>query len=209
MLEGNRLTVRGEIVPRMEAQFAEALSELLKSDQKELVIDLTDLDYLSSGYVGAMCLLVHMATQAKRSVVVIASPEVGHMLTLTGLDKLAQIRIEGEEPPSVEYAIRGNALVVRGNVFNDKFEALGAAVRKLVGTKHQDLVIDMSRVARIRGSHLGVLAAALADAGQEGRSVTIIAVKAVRSLLNAVRLCSLGKVRIIPAGQPTDEVEKG
>ncbi len=208
VLEGNRLTVRGEVGLKDEARYAEALFKLLETELEELVIDLTGLDYLSSGYVGAMCLLAHAATRAKRSVLVIASPEVGHILTITGLDKLVMVRIESGEPPSVEYAIHGNALVVRGNVFDDKVDALQAAAQKLVGTKHKDLVIDMSSVARIRGSHLGVLAATLASAEQEGCSVTIIAAKAVRSLLDAVDFCSLGKVRIIPAGQPTDEVEK-
>ena len=90
VLEGNRLTVRGEIVPEKEAQYGEALSKLLRTELKELVIDLTDLDYLSSGYVGALCLLVHAATQANRSVLVMASPSVGRILTMTGLDKLAK-----------------------------------------------------------------------------------------------------------------------
>lgn len=209
VLEGNRLTVRGEVGLKDEARYAEALFKLLETESKELVIDLTGLDYVTSAYVGSICLLARAAKQAKRSVQVIASPSVGRILTMIGLDKLAEVRIEGEGPGSVEYAIDGNTLVVRGNVFDDEIGALQAAARKLVETKHRDLVIDMSRVVRIRGSHLGVLALAVADAEREGSSVTIIATKPVQSLLDTAKLCSLGKVRIVPAGQPTDEVEKG
>ncbi len=207
VLEGNRLTVRGEVGPKNEARYAEALFKLLESGSKELVIDLTGLDYVASAYVGSICLLAHTAKQNKRSVLVIASPSVARILTVSGLDKLAEVRMEGERPGSVEYAIDGNTLTVRGNVFDDEVGALQAAARKLIETKRPDLVIDMSRVVRIRGSHLGALALAVVNAEQEGCSLTIIATEPVRSLLDTAKLYSLGKVRIIPAGQPTDEQE--
>jgi anti-anti-sigma factor len=205
-LEGNRLTVSGEIVPQAEARYAEALFELLETEFEELVIDLAGLDYLCSGYVGAMCMFAHAAARGGRSVLVTASPEVGRILTMTGFNRLAQVQVENEESSSLKYAVDGSTLVVGGNVFDDEIESLQAATRKLLETEYRELVIDMSDVARIRGSHLGVLAATLAEAKQEGRSVTIVAVRAVRSLLEAVRLCDSGKLQIIPASQPSDEV---
>lgn len=205
VLKGGRLTVSGEIVPQTEALYAEALFRLLETEFKELVIDLTDLDYLCSGYVGAMCMFAHATARSGRSVLVIASPEVGHILTMTGFNRLAQIRLESEEPSSVKYAVDDNTLVVSGNVFDDDIESLQIAVRKLLETKHRELVIDMSGVARIRGSHLGVLAATLAEANQKDRSVTIIAVRAVRSLLDAAKLGNSGELQVVPAGRHTNE----
>ena len=197
VLEGNRFIARGEVGPSNEAQYAEALFKLLETGSKELVIDLTGLDRLSSAYVGSICVLALAAKQGKRSVLVIASPSVGRILTMSGLSRLTEVRIKGEEPAAAEYVIDGNTLVVRGNVFDDEIGSLQAAARKLLETKHSDLVIDMSRVGRIRGSHLVVLAQAMADAGEEGRTVTIAAAESVRSLLDAAKLCSLGEVRIV------------
>ena len=92
------LSVRGEVGPENEARCSQELFKLLQTDEEELVLDLTGLKYMSSAYVGSACLFALYANQRKRTAVVVAGPRVGRILTMAGLDKLTEVRIEGEVP---------------------------------------------------------------------------------------------------------------
>lgn len=93
LLEGKRLTVRGEVGPENEKRYSEMLFELLNSGKERLEIDLTRLNYLSSAYIGSTCLLTLVAKQKKRSVTVYANEKIGRLLTIAGLDKLTDVEI--------------------------------------------------------------------------------------------------------------------
>ncbi len=93
LLEGNRLTVRGEVGPENEKQYSEVLFELLNSGHEGLRIDLTGLHHMSSAYIGSTCLLTLVAKQKKRQVTVYANEKVGRLLAMAGLDKLTDVEI--------------------------------------------------------------------------------------------------------------------
>ncbi len=99
-VSGHTLTVHGELGPDNEEAFQEALQELLAAVEAEgaqqLVIDLSDVEYMSSGYVGPIALLMVDARKKGRPVTVLARPKAAQLLHLGGLDRLAEVRTVGD-----------------------------------------------------------------------------------------------------------------
>ncbi len=93
IIDGNKLTVRGELGPEDEKPYSEVLFELLSTGQYELVIDFTELDHMSSSYIGATCLAAMMAKQNRRSVTILARKEIKRVLQMTGVDKLTKVQL--------------------------------------------------------------------------------------------------------------------
>lgn len=91
--EGAKLSVRGELRPEDEARYSEELSALVNSGQFSLELDLTDLDYVNSSYIGATSLAVLMAKQGRKDLTVIAGSKVARVLSMTGLDKMTKVRV--------------------------------------------------------------------------------------------------------------------
>ncbi len=91
-LDGNRLVVRGELGPHDEKRYADALYAYLTSGGKEWVLDFTDLDYMSSAYVGSTALFSRVARQGGGTMVILANKKVAHILALAGLDKIVDVR---------------------------------------------------------------------------------------------------------------------
>jgi len=94
--EGNRLKVKGELRPEDETRYSEELSALVNSGQFSLDLDLTELDYVNSSYVGATSLAVLMAKQSRKEVTVIAGSRVARVLKMVGLDQMTRVEAVGE-----------------------------------------------------------------------------------------------------------------
>ena len=96
VIEGHTLTVHGELGPENEQAFQDALDELLTVDAEQYVIDVSEVRYVSSAYVGLIALLIVEARKKRRPVTVLASPKAARLLELGGLDRLADVRVVGE-----------------------------------------------------------------------------------------------------------------
>jgi len=94
--EGNRLKVKGELRPEDETRYSEELSALVNSGQFSLELDLTELDYVNSSYVGATSLAVLLAKQSRKEVTVIAGSRVARVLKMVGLDQMTRVEAVGE-----------------------------------------------------------------------------------------------------------------
>ncbi len=95
-IRGHTLLVRGELGPESEEEFQGKLKELLAIDTEEYVIDLSDVSYMSSGYVGPIALLMVDARRKGRPVTVLAREKAASLLHLGGLDRLAEVRVVAE-----------------------------------------------------------------------------------------------------------------
>ena len=91
--EGNRLKVKGELRPDDETRCSEELSALVNSGQFSLELDLTELDYVNSSYIGATSLAVLMAKQGRKEITVIAGARVARVLKMTGLDQMTKVEV--------------------------------------------------------------------------------------------------------------------
>ncbi len=91
-ISGHTLTVHGELGPDNQEGFENALEELLAVEAQEYVIDLSRVQYMSSGYVGPIALLMVEARKKGRPVTVLARPKAAQILHLGGLDRLAEVR---------------------------------------------------------------------------------------------------------------------
>jgi len=96
VMEGGRLKVKGELRPEDETRYSEELTALVNSGQFCLELDLTELDYVNSSYVGATSLAVLMAKQRRKELTVIAGSKVARVLTMIGLDQMTKVDIVGE-----------------------------------------------------------------------------------------------------------------
>ena len=89
--EGSRLSVKGELRPDDETRYPEELSSLVNSGQFSLELDLTELDYVNSSYIGATSLAILMAKQSRKELTVIAGPKVARVLKFAGIDRLVEL----------------------------------------------------------------------------------------------------------------------
>ena len=94
--EDNRLKVKGELRPEDETRYSAELSALVHSGRFSLELDLTELDYVNSSYVGATSLAVLMAKQSGKEITVFAGSKVARVLTMIGLDQMTKVEVVGE-----------------------------------------------------------------------------------------------------------------
>ena len=94
--DGGRLKIRGELRPEDETRYSEALSALVNSGQFSLELDLTEIDYVKSSYIGATSLAVLLAKQSRKEMKVIAGGKVARVLKMTGLDKMTTVEVVGD-----------------------------------------------------------------------------------------------------------------
>jgi len=94
--EDNRLRVKGELRPEDETRYSEELSALVNSGRFSLELDLTELDYVNSSYVGATSLAVLMAKQSGKEITVFAGSKVARVLSMIGLDQMTKVEVVGE-----------------------------------------------------------------------------------------------------------------
>jgi anti-anti-sigma factor len=88
-VEESTLRASGVLGLEDEGRFEEALRRLEECPAGELVIDLSDVDFVSSSYVRHMARVMVDAARAGRKVVVRARARVARLLRLAGLEKLA------------------------------------------------------------------------------------------------------------------------
>ncbi len=103
--EGNTLAVRGTLGLNENDAFYLELAELLKvlkdlkvpkAGHKELVLDLSGVDYMSSICIGSIAALMSRARQRDAEVTVIAYSRIARFLDIAGLGTLGEIRIVDE-----------------------------------------------------------------------------------------------------------------
>ncbi len=85
--------MRGELSVDQEVAFIKAVDGLVATEHTELVIDISDVRYISSIYVSAIALaMVHVGEQG-RSISVRATARAAHILSLGGVDALGNVEI--------------------------------------------------------------------------------------------------------------------
>jgi anti-anti-sigma regulatory factor len=90
---GGALQVQGDLGFDEEKPFSTALQELMATEYTELVIDLSDVRYLSSLYAGEIALMLVRAGEQDRPTTVRVTDKVAHILLLCGIDTLGKVEI--------------------------------------------------------------------------------------------------------------------
>ena len=94
--DGGKLKVKGELRPDDETRYSRELTTLVNSGQFSLELDLTELDYVNSSYIGATSLAVLMAKQSNKEMTVIAGTKVARVLKMIGLDQMTKVEVVDE-----------------------------------------------------------------------------------------------------------------
>ena len=95
-LSGGTLRVVGPIGYDLNPQFRAKCDELLASDAKDLVLDLSMVLYLSSSHLGVLARLMTQAAEAKKTVLVRTNKKAARVLALAGIDRLGRIEVVGD-----------------------------------------------------------------------------------------------------------------
>ena len=96
VLEGNTLTVHGELGPDDEKRYSDELFGLLNCGRYQLILDMTGLHYMSSSYIGATSLAVMIARQNKRTLTILANAKVARILNMTGIGAMTEVKAAGD-----------------------------------------------------------------------------------------------------------------
>ena len=92
-LTGGRLRVSGEHGPESEAAFEAVLDQLLDFDSNTLVVDLTDVTYISSGYVRMLAFALMRARKAGRELVIKVNKRVARLMQMGGIDQIGTVEL--------------------------------------------------------------------------------------------------------------------
>jgi anti-anti-sigma factor len=88
---GGVLKVAGPVGYDLDSRFADYCEQLLKSAGADLVVDLSEVSYLSSTYLGVIAPLFPRAADAGKTVLVRANAKVARVLRLAGFDRLGRL----------------------------------------------------------------------------------------------------------------------
>ena len=92
-LRGGTLYVCGDLGLDEEAGFEQALAALVRAEADALVLDLSGVDYLGSGYVRYLALTMVEAKRRNRPIALLAKKRTARLLHLAGLDKLGTVEV--------------------------------------------------------------------------------------------------------------------
>lgn len=90
-VRGGTLRARGDLGPHEEDAFNRALQGLMEAEHEDVVIDLSGILRISSGYVRDIALVMVHARQHGRAVRVRATKRVARVLSMGGVDKLGEV----------------------------------------------------------------------------------------------------------------------
>jgi len=90
-LLGGQLRVVGAIGYDLNTGFRDKCDALLASGEKELVVDLSQVLYLSSSHIGVIARLATDAMAQDRKVKVRVNNKVARVLKFAGIERLAEI----------------------------------------------------------------------------------------------------------------------
>ena len=92
----NTLVVRGELEPECQPQFEQALEKLTGSEHADIILDLSDVHYISSSYVRYVAAAAVDMKRAGRTLTVRGSREVRRLMQLGGIDRLCTVELAAQ-----------------------------------------------------------------------------------------------------------------
>ena len=93
VIDGDFLFVRGQLGIEDEKKYSEALFAMLNSGHKEIKIDFSALEYVSSTYIGATGLLIMMAKQKEISPLLIVNEKIERTFRMAGLHEMVEMKV--------------------------------------------------------------------------------------------------------------------
>ena len=93
VIDGDFLFVRGQLGIEDEKKYSEALFALLNSGHKDIKIDFSALEYVSSSYIGATGLLVMMAKQKDITPLLIVNDKIERTFRMAGLHEMVEFKV--------------------------------------------------------------------------------------------------------------------
>lgn len=97
-MEANVLFIHEDLTSPLDVEFDIACRELLESDHRELIIDLTRVKRIISQYLGALAMAASEARRTGRILTIRAGGAVYDVIRQVGFDQL--MNLERYEPPS-------------------------------------------------------------------------------------------------------------
>ncbi len=95
-ITGGTLCVTGDLGSEAERAFEEVLDLLVETGEAPLVVDLSDVRYLSSSYVRHIAKAMMEAKEKNLSMTVRAGRRVARLLSMGGLHKLGTVETTDE-----------------------------------------------------------------------------------------------------------------
>ena len=93
-LEGNTLSVNGKTLGWGDREiFSAALKEFIGTDQPELVLDLSRVEYMSSSFLGPIAAAMMAASEKGCQVTILAAKRTAFLLETSGVSEYAQVSV--------------------------------------------------------------------------------------------------------------------
>lgn len=96
-VRGNTLRVRGELGLGQRSVLQEQLAKLIETDDVPLVLDLSGIRFLGSGYMGIVSSAILAAKKRGHAFTIRAASRMLRLLKLAGMDKLGTFELAPED----------------------------------------------------------------------------------------------------------------
>lgn len=92
-LHGNTLTSNVELIWEYHSEFRDACEKLLQCSAKELVLDLSHVEFIFSAYMGTIGMVLRESSKREKQLTIRIAPALRWLFEMVHLSQLARIEV--------------------------------------------------------------------------------------------------------------------
>ena len=163
------LTVHADLDQHMTEEFDEACDQLLESGVRDLVIDLSPIDFVSSSCFGIILALQVKCVSREKELSLKVTQDLVGVLDLLGVRSMIPTTVVRSGAKPKDFELQGDRLVVTRNLSSGDHVSLQVWCRRLVDVVGSAPVVDLTRIQEIDSRSMGVLTEFWASCRQRGK----------------------------------------
>lgn len=156
-VDGGLLTARVALDQHYAETFEEACNRLLDSGVRDLVLDLSHIDFVSSACFGIILSLSVRCVSRGKELSMRVKPELVSVLDLLGIRSMVPTTVVHTGQTQRDFTLQGDRLVVRKELETVDRGALHVWCRRLLDVVGPAPVVDLTHVRHISSACIGVL----------------------------------------------------
>ena len=194
-VSGGFLTAHVALDNHFGDAFDAACEQLLESGASNVVIDLTQIEFVSSTCFGIILSLSVKCISRGKDLTLKINQELVEVLDLLGIRAMIPTMVvrRGQKPKDFE--LQGSTLVVNRNLEAGDHVALHVWVRRLADLVGGSPTVDLTRVQQIDSRCIGILTELWVTCTQRGQPPTFVVSPAVHERLRGLNLDRVFTIR--------------
>lgn len=166
---GGVLTTYADLDQHMTDEFEQACIQLIDSGVRDLVIDLSQIDFVSSSCFGLILALQVKSISREKELSLKVKQDLVSVLDLLGVRSMIPTTVVRIGTKPKDFELQGARLVVTRNLEAGDHVSLQVWCRRLADVVSSAPVVDLTRIEEIDSRAMGVLTELWASCRQRGK----------------------------------------